>query len=83
MKRNDPPTDNVDYSDNCTAIRGKMKEDIHKHDENRIIEAIEKNKKFETRQKHRLGKCQLICIMEEDGTHIHDKDKIVKRCVEF
>ena len=21
--------------------------------------------------------------MEEDGTHIHDKDRIVKRCVEF
>ena len=61
-----------------------MKEDIHKHDEEQIIQAIENSKSLkQARQKQCLGKGQLISIMEEDGTHIHDKDRIVKRCVEF
>ena len=61
-----------------------MKEDIHKHNEKQIIEAIENSKSLkQARQKQRLGKGQRISIMEEDGTHIHDKDRIVKRCVEF
>ena len=55
-----------------------------KHDEKHIIKAIENSKSLkQARQKQRLGKGQLISIMEEDGTHIHDKDRIVKRCVEF
>ena len=37
----------------------------------------------QARQKQRLGRGQLISIIVEDGTHIHDKDRIVKRCVEF
>ena len=61
-----------------------MKENIRKHDEKQIIEAIENSKSLkQARQKQRLGKGQLISIMEEDGTHIHDKEQIVKRCVEF
>ena len=61
-----------------------MKEDIRKHDEKQIIETIENGKSLkQARQKQRLGKDQLISIMEEDGTHIHDKDRIVKICVEF
>ena len=84
MKRNGTPTDNIEYSEICKAIRRKMKEDIRKHDEKQIIEAIENSKSLkQARQKQRLGKSQLISIMEEDGTHIHDKDRIVKRCVEF
>ena len=84
MKRNGTPTDNVEYSEICKAIRRKMKEAIRKHDEKQIIEAIENSKSSkQARQKQRLGKGQLISIMEEDGMHIHDQDRIVKRCVEF
>ena len=79
MKRNGTPTDHIEYSEICKAIRRQMKEDIRKHDEKQIIEAIENSKSLEqARQKQRLGKGQLISIMEEDGTHIHDKDRIVK-----
>ena len=61
-----------------------MKKDICKHDEKQIIEAIENSKSLkQARQKQCLGKGQLISIMEEDGTHIPDKDRTVKRCVEF
>ena len=61
-----------------------MKEDIRKHDEKQIIGAIENSKSLKlARKKQHLGKGQLISIMEEDGTHNHDKDRIVKRCVEF
>ena len=84
MKRNGTPTDNIEYSEIFKTIRRKMKEDIRKHDEKQIIKAIENSKSLkQARQKERLGKGQLISIMEDDGTHIHDKDWIVKRCVEF
>ena len=59
-------------------------EDIRKHNEKQIIKTIENSKSLkQARQKQRLGKGQLISIMEEDETHIHDKELIVKRCVEF
>ena len=84
MKSNGTPTDNIEYSEICKAIRRKIKEDIRKHDKQQIIKAIENSKSLkQARQKQRLGKGQLISVMEEDGTHIHDKDRIVKRCVEF
>ena len=85
MKTNGTPTDNIEYSEIYKAIRQKMKERIRKHDEKQIIEAIENSKSLkQARQKQRFEKGQLISIMdEEDGTHIHDKDRIVKRCVEF
>ena len=84
MKRNGTPTDNIEYSEICKAIRQKMKEDICKHDEKQIIEIIENSKSLkQAQQKQRLGKGQLISIMEEDGTQLHDKDRIVKRCLEF
>ena len=61
-----------------------MKEDIRKHDEKHIIEAIESSKSLkQKRRKQRLGKGQFISVIEEDGAHIHDKDRIVKRCVTF
>ena len=63
-------------------IRQKTKEDIRKRDEKQTIETIENSKSLkQARWKQRLGKGQLISIVEEDGTHIHDKDRIVKRCV--
>ena len=84
MKRNGTPSHNIEYSEVCKAIRRKMNEDIRKYDEKQIFEAMENSKSLkEARLKQRLGKGQLISIMEEDGTHIHDKDRIVKKCVEF
>ena len=83
MKRNGTPTD-IKYSKICKAVERKMREDIRKHNEKQIIEAIENSKSMkQARQRHRLGKGQIISIMEEDETHIHDKESIVKRCVEF
>ena len=82
MKRNGTPTDSIEYSEICKAIRRMMKEDIRKHDEKHIIKAIENSKSLkQARQKQRLGKGQLISIMEEDDTHIHDKNRIVKNCI--
>ena len=84
MKRNGTPTDSIEYSQICKAIRQNTKEDIRKHEEKQIIKAIENSKSLKQAiQKQRLGKGQLISIMEEDGTHIDDKERIVKRCVEF
>ena len=84
MKRNGTPADNIEYSEICKAIWRKMKEDIRKQDEKQIIEAIENSKSLkQVRQKSHLGKGQLISVMEEDGARIHDKDRIVKRCVKF
>ena len=78
MKRNGIPTENIEYFEICKAIRRKMKEDIHKHDEKQIIEAIVNIKSLkQARKKKRLGKGQLISIMEEDETHIHDKEQIM------
>ena len=52
MKRNGTPTDNIEYSEICKAIRQKMKEDIRTHDEKQIIEAIENSKSLkQARQK--------------------------------
>ena len=82
--RNGTPTNNIEYSEICKAIRQKMKEDIRKHDGKQIIDIIEDSKSLkQASQKQRLGKGQLISVMEGDGIPIHNKDRIVKRCVEF
>ena len=66
---------NIGYSEICKVTLQKLKEGIHKHDEKQIIEVIENSKSLkQARQKQHLGKGQLISIMEEDGTHIHDED---------
>ena len=79
MKRDGTPANNIEYSEICKAIQPKMKDDIRKHDKKQIIKVIENSKSLkQARQKQRLGKSQLIFTMEEDGMHIHDKDRIVK-----
>ena len=81
MNRNGTPTDNIEYSEICKAIRRKIKDDIRKSDETQIIAVIENNKSLkQARQNQRSGKGQVISIMEEDGTHIHDKDRKAKIC---
>ena len=61
-----------------------MKDDIQTFNEKQVLEAIEKNKSLKhARHKQCIGKKQLISIMEEDGTQIHNRDHIVTHCVEF
>ena len=48
------------------------------------LKAIEKNTSLKhARYKQCIGKNQLISIMEEDGTQIHNRECIVTCCVEF
>ena len=84
MKRGGTARDNIEYVQICKAIRQGMKNDIKEYNEREISNAIEKNKSVkQTRRKQCLGKSQLFSIMEEDGTTIHNKDRIITRCVEF
>ena len=48
MKRNGTPTDNIEYSEICKAIRRKMKEDIRKHDEKTHHQSHREQQKSET-----------------------------------
>ena len=83
-KSNGTSMNNIEYSEIFKTIWRTMKEDIRKHNEKRIIEAIQNSKSLkQARQKQCLGKGQLISIMEGHEIDIHDKDRIVKRCVEF
>ena len=63
MKRNGTPTDNIEYSEICKAIRRKMKEDIRKHDEKQIIEAIGEKQKSETSKTE--------AVLRERPTHFY------------
>ena len=84
MKRNGIPTDNIGYSEICKAIRQKIKEDIYQNNKKWTVETIENSKSFkQARQNQRLKKGQLISSMEEDRTHIHNEDLIMKRYVAF
>ena len=82
MKRSGTTWDNLEYIQTCKAIRQGMKDDILAFNEKQVLEAIEKNKKH-ARHKQCIGKKQLISIMEEDDTQIHNRDLIVRCCVEF
>ena len=84
MKRGGTTQDNLEYIQTCKAIRQGMKDDIQAFNEKQVLEAIEKNKSLKhARCKQCIGKKQLISIMEEDGTQIHNRDCIVTCCVEF
>ena len=51
---------------------------------NKSLKPFEKNKSLKhARCKQCIGKNQLISIIEEDGTQIHNRDCIVTHCVEF
>ena len=61
-----------------------MKDDILALDEKQVLKTIAKNKSLKhTRQKLCISKEQLISIMEEDGTQIHNRDHILTQCVDF
>ena len=84
MKRGGTTGDNLEYIQTCKAIRQGMKDDILAFNEKQVLKAIEKYRSLKhARLKQCLGKKQLISIMEEDGTQIHNRDCIVTHCVEF
>ena len=60
-----------------------MKDDILAFNEKQVLEAIEKNSLKYARHKQCISKKQLISIMEEDGTLIHNRDPTLPCCVEF
>ena len=84
MKRGSTSWDNLKYIQTCKAKRQGMMDDLLAFDKKQVLKAIEKNKSLKhARCKQCLGKKNLISIMEEDGTQIHNRDHIVTCCVEF
>ena len=49
-----------------------------------LIKYLEDNKGIKTIQRKQcLGRGNIISLKEENGTHIHDRDRMIKRCEEF
>ena len=61
-----------------------MSEDINNYNEEQLIKSLEDNKGIKTiKRKQCLGRNSFISLDEENGTHIHDQDRMIKRCEEF
>ena len=57
-----------------------MSEDINNYNEEQLITSLEDNKRIKTiKRKQRLGRSNIISLKEENGTHIHDQDRMIKR----
>ena len=49
-----------------------------------LIKSLEDNKGIKTiKRKQCLGRSNIISLKEENGTHIHDRGMMIKRCEEF
>lgn len=84
MKRGGTDTQNIEYTEICKAIRRKMATDIHDHNEDEILRALEANKGIKLlRRRQCLGRNNITALKEEDGTIIRDFDRLIKRCEEF
>ena len=61
-----------------------MSEDINNYNEEQLIKSLENNKGIKTiKSKQCLGRSNIVLLKEENGTHIHDRDRMIKRCEEF
>ena len=61
-----------------------MSEDINNYNEGQLIKSLEDNKDIKTiKRKQCLCRMYIISLKEENGTHIHDRDRMIKRCEEF
>ena len=75
-------TSNIQRS--VKAIRSRMSEDINNYNEEQLIKSLEDNKGIkDIKRKQCLGRSNIISLKEENGTHIHDRDRMIKRCEEF
>ena len=84
MKRNGTDVQHIEYTEICKAIRCQMSEDINNYNEEQLIKSLEDNKGIKTiKRKQCLGRSNVISLKEENGTHIHDQDRMIKRCEEF
>ena len=81
MKRNGTDVQHIEYTEICKAIRSRMSEDINNYNEEQLIQSLEDNKGIKTiKRKPCLGRSNIISLKEENGTHIHDRDRMIKRC---
>ena len=81
MKRNGTDVQHIEYTEICKAIRSRMSEDINNYNEEQLITSLEDNKCIKTiKRKQCLGRSNIISL---NGTHIHDLDRMIKRCEEF
>ena len=84
MKRDGTDVQHIEYTEICKAIRSQMSEDIINYNEEQLIKSLEDNKGIKTiKRKQCLGRSNVISLKEENGTHIHDQDRMIKRCEEF
>ena len=85
MKRNGTDVQHIEYTEICKAIsRSRMSEDINNYNEEQLIKFLEDNKGIKTiKRKQCLGRINIVSLKEENDTHIHDRDKMIKRCEEF
>ena len=83
MKRGGTTQDNLEYIQTCKAIRQGMKDDIQAFQwETSPWSHWEKQEPEACKTQAVHWKKQLMSIMEEDGTKIHNRDCIVTHCVE-
>ena len=84
IKRNGTDVQHIEYTEICKATRSQMSEDINNYNEEQLIKSLEDNKCIKTiKRKQCLGRSNVISLNEENGTHIHDQDMMIKRCEEF
>ena len=61
-----------------------MSEDINSYNEEQLIKYLEDNKGIKTiKSKQCLDRSNIISLKEENVPHIHDRDRMIKRCEEF
>ena len=83
MKRNGTDVQHIEYTEICKAIRSRMSEDINNYNEEQLIKSLEDNKGIKNiKKKQCLGRSNISSLKEENGTHIHDRDRMIKRCEE-
>ena len=81
MKRNGTDVQHNENTEICKAIRSRMSEDINNNNEQPLIKSLEDNKCIKSiKRKQCLGRSNIISLKEENGTHIHDRDRLINRC---
>ncbi len=79
MKRNGTDVQDIDYTDMCKAIRSRMSHDINNYNEEQIIQSLEDNKCIKTIKRNQcLGRNNIISLKGKNGTHVHDRDMMIK-----
>ena len=74
----------IEYTEIFKAIRSQMSEDINNYNEEQLIKSLEDNKGIKSiNRKQCLGRSIIISLKEENGTHIHDQDRMIKRFEEL